>query len=73
MPPPYPVRILLARVAREGALPAVPTTDPQSHDTWFRAKVREALEDTGPTIPHAQVMSEAQALTDAKRRAPKNP
>lgn len=63
------VRILLTRIAREGGLPAGLTTDPGAHDEWFRAKVREALADTQPTVPHGQVMDEAQALIDKKRRA----
>lgn len=63
------VRILLTRVAAEGGLPAGLTADPQAHDAWFRAKVREALDDPRPAIPHKQVMSETQALIDGKRRA----
>ena len=26
-----------------------------AHDEWFRAKVREALEDPRPGVPHAEV------------------
>lgn len=63
------VRILLTRVAKEGGLPAGLTSDPQAHDAWFRAKVREALADTQPNVPHQEVMDEAQALIDRKRRA----
>lgn len=63
------VRILLTRVVKEGGLPAGLTIDPEDHDAWFRAKVREALADTQPTVPHQQVMEEAQALIDRKRRA----
>lgn len=37
-----------------------------THDTWFRAKVREALADTRPDMPHQQVMDEVQALIDRK-------
>jgi DNA-damage-inducible protein J len=62
------VRILLTRVANEGGLPAGFTADPAAHDAWFRAKVQEALDDRRPTIPHARVMNEAQALIDRKRR-----
>lgn len=62
------VRILLTRVAKEGGMPAGLTADPQAHDAWFRAKVQEALADTAPTTPHEQVMDEAQARIDAKRR-----
>ncbi|MEP9356340.1 type II toxin-antitoxin system RelB/DinJ family antitoxin [Xanthobacter sp. KR7-65] len=63
------VRILLTRVVKEGALPAGLTADPEAHDAWFRAKVREALADSRPAVPHQQVMDEAQALIDRKRRA----
>ena len=62
------VRILLTRVAREGGLPAGLATDPDAYDAWFRAKVREALEDERPPVPHRQVMDEAQARIDRKRR-----
>lgn len=63
------VRILLTRVAAEGGLPAGLTADPEAHDEWFRAKVREALDDPRPAIPHEQAMDRAQALIDGKRRA----
>lgn len=63
------VRILLTRVAKEGALPAGFTCDAEAYDTWFRAKVHEALADTRPTIPHERVMDEAQAVIDGKRHA----
>jgi DNA-damage-inducible protein J len=63
------VRVLLTRVAKEGGLPAGLTTDPEAHDAWFRAKVREAMMDARPTVPHQQVMDETQTLIDRKRRA----
>ncbi len=63
------VRILLTRIAKEGGLPAGLTADPEAHDAWFRAKVREALADARPPISHRQVMDDAQALIDKKRRA----
>ena len=63
------VRILLTRVAAEGGLPAGLTADSEAHDKWFRAKVREALDDPRPVIPHEEVMDRAQALIDGKRRA----
>lgn len=63
------VRILLTRVATEGGLPAGLTVDPDAYDFWFRAKVQEALDDPRPAVSHAQVMQEAQALIDVKRRA----
>ena len=63
------VRILLTRVAAEGGLPVGLTADPDAYDAWFRAKVQEALADPRPTTPHDQVMREARALIDGKRRA----
>ncbi|MFZ3581870.1 type II toxin-antitoxin system RelB/DinJ family antitoxin [Loktanella sp. DJP18] len=63
------VRILLTRVAAEGGLPAGLTADPDVYDAWFRTKVRDALNDARPATPHAQVMQDAQALIDGKRRA----
>ena len=61
------VRILLTRVSQEGGLPAGLTADPQAYDQWFRAKVQDALADTRPTIPHQQVMDEAQARIKGRR------
>ncbi|WP_158815883.1 type II toxin-antitoxin system RelB/DinJ family antitoxin [Methylocapsa sp. S129] len=49
------VRILLTRIAKEGALPLAFATDPAAYDAWFRGKVQEALEDTRPPIPHEDV------------------
>jgi DNA-damage-inducible protein J len=49
------VRILLTRVANEGALPFSLTQNAAGHDAWFRAKVQEALDDHRPGIPHEQV------------------
>jgi DNA-damage-inducible protein J len=63
------VRILLTRIATEGALPVGLTADRDSHDAWFRAKVQEALVDSRPPVEHRRVMDEAQALIDRKRRA----
>ena len=48
------VRILLTRIAAEGGLPAGLTMDPDAYDTWFRAKVREALDDpASPRTPRS--------------------
>ena len=63
------VRILLTRVAAEGGLPAGLTADSDAYDSWFRAKVQEALADPRPTTPHDQVIQDARALIDGKRRA----
>ena len=63
------VRILLTRVAKEGGLPAGLTADHNAYDAWFRAKVQESLDDTRPPVPHRQVLDEAQAMIDRKRRA----
>lgn len=63
------VRILLTRVAKEGVLPVGQTCDAEAYDTWFKAKVHEALADTRPTIAHEQVMDEMQTIIDEKRHA----
>jgi DNA-damage-inducible protein J len=62
------VRILLTRVVKEGALPAGLTMEPQAYEAWFRASVREALDDKRPPASHARVMDEAQSIIDRKRR-----
>ena len=58
------VRILLTRIAKEGALPFPLTTDTAAYDAWFRAKVRQALDDPSAAIPHEEVEAHF-----AKRRA----
>jgi DNA-damage-inducible protein J len=58
------VRILLTRIANDGALPFPLATDPAAHDAWFRDKVREALQDPRPAVPHDDVEAHF-----AKRRA----
>ena len=63
------VRIVLTRVAKEGALPAGLMTAPETYDAWFRAKVHEALDDPTQAIAHDQVMQDAKALINKKRRA----
>jgi DNA-damage-inducible protein J len=62
------VRILLTRITKEGGLPAALVADPASHDAWFRDKVYEALSDTHPSLSHGQVMDDARALINRKRR-----
>lgn len=59
------VRILLTRTANEGALPLELISTSQAHDAWFRAKVREALEDTRSDIED----TEADAHFAARRAA----
>lgn len=49
------MRIVLTRVAKEGALPAGLTVDAAAHDAWFRTKVQEALDDPRPGVDHEQV------------------
>lgn len=44
------------------------TEEAQAYDAWFRTKVREALDDPRPGIPHDQVMAEMQAIIDGKAK-----
>ncbi|MBV9288522.1 MAG: type II toxin-antitoxin system RelB/DinJ family antitoxin [Hyphomicrobiales bacterium] len=60
------VRILLTRTAKEGALPIELSSNSAAHDAWFRAKVREALEDERPDLDDDAV--EAQRRASALRR-----
>ena len=62
------VRILLTRIAAEGGLPAGLAMDRKAYDTWFRDKVREALDDSRSSAPRDPVMDKARALIDARRR-----
>ena len=48
------VRILLTRTAKEGALPIELLSNSEAHDAWFRAKVREALEDDRADVDDAE-------------------
>jgi DNA-damage-inducible protein J len=68
------VRILLTRTAKEGGLPMELLTNSEAHDAWFRAKVREALEDKRPDVDDATVEAEfaerrALALRKARSRS----
>jgi DNA-damage-inducible protein J len=59
------VRILLTRTAREGALPFELLAEPEAYDAWFRAKVREALDDLRPDVSHDDVEDEFAARRSA--------
>lgn len=63
------VRILLTRVANEGALPFGFATDPATYDAWFRAKVQEALDDPRPAIAAEDVEAHfTQRRANAQRK-----
>jgi predicted DNA-binding transcriptional regulator AlpA len=57
------------RVSPQRRGPSGVITDREVHDNWFRAKVHQALADSGPAAMHQQVMEDAQALIDRRRRA----
>ncbi|SAK93159.1 hypothetical protein AWB77_05270 [Caballeronia fortuita] len=41
----------------------------EAYDQWFREKVRRAMADTRPLIPHDQVMAEMEEIiTEAEKR-----
>jgi DNA-damage-inducible protein J len=65
------VRILLTRIANEGALPFPLATDPAAHDAWFRAKVQQALEDPRPAAPHDHVEAHFARRRTAALRKPR--
>ena len=62
------VRILLTKVANEGALPFNLTTDPEEYDRWFRAKVQQALDDPHPGYSNEEVSAYFAEKRAATRR-----
>lgn len=58
------VRMLLTRIANEGTLAFPLAATSAEHDAWFRAKVKEALDDPRPALPHDEVKTRF-----ARRRA----
>lgn len=43
--------------------------DEAAYDAWFRAQVEAALVETGPGIPHDEVMAMVRATIERNRRA----
>jgi DNA-damage-inducible protein J len=60
------VRVFLKAVVNEGGMPAGLTRDKASDDAWFKASVREAMEDDRPGIPHAEAMADIKSRIAAK-------
>lgn len=48
---------------------ASPQDDADAHNAWLHTKVREALDDPRPPIPHAEVMAELRELIERRRPA----
>ncbi len=44
------------------------TEDAEAYDRWFRAKVQVSLDDGRPSVPHATVMAELDAIIDETER-----
>ena len=44
------------------------TEEEEAYDRWFRAKVREALEDEQPPVPHDQVVTESLAIVQGRAK-----
>lgn len=66
------VRILLTRTANEGVLPLEVVSNEEDYDTWFRAKVQEALDDSRPPIPDEEVRAHfAKKIADLQARTSK--
>ena len=40
-----------------------------SYDLWFRAKVKQALEDPRPSLPHDEAMARVEQLLAERRKA----
>lgn len=50
------VRVLLTVIVKEGGLPPFLLSSPEQYDAWFRERVREAMVDNRPRVPHAEAM-----------------
>ncbi len=46
------------------------TEEAEAHDVWFRAKVREAMDDPTPPIPHDEVVRRVKATIQRHRTKP---
>ena len=57
MTAPDAVRILLTRIANEGALPFSLAPTREAQDAWFVTKVREAMNELPPPIVDKEVSS----------------
>lgn len=62
-------RIILTRIANEGGVPPVLLASKEQHDAWFREKVRAAMDDPRPGIPHAEAMAEIRANLSRRTQA----
>lgn len=63
------IRMFIARINADGRVPVGLLMNEDEYDTWFRAKVLEALRSDEPDCSHAEVMAEAKAIIDRKRNA----
>lgn len=53
-----------------GAIEAMKNADTATaYNKWLTAEVQEAIDDTSPTIPHAEVMHDVRALITRVRTA----
>lgn len=50
------VRVLLTVIVKDGGLPPFLVSSPEQYDSWFREKVREAMADDRPKVPHKEAM-----------------
>lgn len=61
------IRTTLALVVAAGGWPPHLCADPDGHDQWFSTKVQQAVDSAETTVPHRQVMDEAQGIIDRSR------
>ncbi len=47
-------------------------TQATSHDHWFRAKVKEAIDDPRPSVPHDEAMARVRSTIEAAKRKSKS-
>ena len=64
----YSEQVMSRATRADASLRMKRTHEAADYDRWFRAQVQASIDDPRPSIPHEQVMTDAQALIDAKRQ-----
>jgi len=63
-----PENVATTRTRPDSAAKMKSAHEAAAYDTWLKAEIQEAIDDTGPNFSHEQVMAEVQAIIDAKRK-----
>jgi len=53
-------------VGKKNKVPAGLNAESKAYDKWFKTKIREALEDNTPNVPHQNVMADMKRVVSRK-------